>query len=84
VGLAWVAIATLLLVAIVFVGMARMILGVVYGQVPDGASSLRESLPIVAGPVTLAGLVLMLGLHLPGPLQTVLAEAARSLGGVAP
>jgi hydrogenase-4 component F len=83
-GLAWVAIAILLLVAVVFVGMARMILGMVYGEVPRDASRLKESFPLVAGPVALTGLVLMLGLYLPGPLRVVLAEAARSLGGASP
>ena len=83
-GLGWVAIVTLLLVAVVFVGMARTILGTLYGEVPEGSRSLHESFPLVAGPVALAGLVLMLGLYVPGPLRAVLAEAARSLGGAAP
>ena len=83
-GLGWVAVVTLLLVAIVFVGMARTILGLVHGEAPHGATSLRESPLLVSGPMALTGLVLMLGLHLPGPLRVALAQAARSLGGATP
>ncbi len=83
-GLAWLAVVMLLLMAIVFVGMARMILGIVYGRPPAGAPVLAETLPLVAGPLVLGVLVLALGLHLPAPLRTVLDQAARSLGGGTP
>ena len=68
----------------VFVGMARMILGVAYGRGAVDAPSLTESLPLVAGAVLLGSLVLMLGLYIPSPLHDTLAEAARALGGGAP
>jgi hydrogenase-4 component F len=83
-GLGWVAVVALGLVAIGFAGMARVILGVVYGESAAGGRDFRESFALVAGPVALTGLVLMLGLHVPGPLRVVLAEAARSLGGTTP
>jgi hydrogenase-4 component F len=82
--LAWLAIVMLVLMAIVFVGMARMILGVVYGAPDAGAPALTETAPLVAGPWILAGLVLMLGLYIPPVLHDVLARAAAALGGGAP
>jgi hydrogenase-4 component F len=83
-GLAWIAVVALALLAIVFVGMARMILGMLYGAPGREAPTLVERFPLVAGPVVLGGLVLMLGLYLPAPLQAVLAAAARSLSGGRP
>ena len=83
-GHAWLAIVMLVLLAIVFIGMARMILGVVYGTPEAGAPVLRETLPMVAGSLVLGGLVLMLGLYIPPALQSVLARAAGALGGGAP
>ena len=83
-SLAWLAIVMLVLMAIVFVGMARMILGVVYGAPDAGAPALAETFPLVAGPWALGGLVLMLGVYIPPALQGVLARAAAALGGGAP
>jgi hydrogenase-4 component F len=83
-GLAWLALAILVLFSIVFVAMARMLLRVVYTAPEPGASVLAEGPALVAGPVLLVGAVLLLGLHVPGPLRAVLADAARSLGGIAP
>jgi len=39
---------------------------------------------MVAGPMALAGIVLVLGLWLPRPLREHLAQAAATLGGSAP
>jgi hydrogenase-4 component F len=83
-GLVWLALAMLGLLAIVFVGMSRLILGVVYGEPRGDAAPPRESFSLIAGPLVLGGLVLMLGLYLPPPLRDVLGEAARSLGGGVP
>jgi hydrogenase-4 component F len=83
-GFVWLAVVMLALLSIVFVGMARMILGVTYGEAGGDARPLVETLPLVAGPVLLTGLVLMLGLYIPPSLQTTLAEAARALGGGTP
>ena len=83
-SLAWLAILMLALLAIVFVGMARMLLGVVYGAPEPDAPVLVEAFPLVAGPLALLGLVLMLGIYIPPALHAVLARAAGALGGGAP
>jgi hydrogenase-4 component F len=83
-GLGWLAVVMLALMAIVFVGMARMILGVAYGRAAPGAATLAETFPLVAGPALLGGIVLMLGLYIPGPLRDALTEASRALAGGAP
>jgi hydrogenase-4 component F len=83
-GFAWLALVAVALIAIIFVGMARTLLGVVYGEPAGDAPRLAESLPLVAGPIALGAIVLMLGLWIPAPLQGVLADAARALGGGAP
>ena len=83
-GLAWLAIVMLLLLALVFVGMARLILGVVYGTPEPGAPTLAEPLPLTAGPLLLGGLVLLLGLYIPPQLHDALVRAAGALGGGAP
>jgi hydrogenase-4 component F len=83
-GLAWLAIVMLALLAIVFVGMARMILGVVYGAPEADPPLLAETLPLVAAPLALGGLVLMLGFYIPPALQKLLTRAADALGGGAP
>jgi hydrogenase-4 component F len=85
-GHPWITVAMVLLLAIVFVGLATMVLGMLLGE---PASALRRapaptSVWLVGGPIALAALSLALGLYLPQPLQRVLAEAAASLGGHAP
>lgn len=83
-GFVWLAVLMIGLLAIIFVGMAKMILDVAYGK-PDGTGEpAAEATALIAGPVMLGLIVLMLGLYLPGPLRAVLGEAARALGGSAP
>jgi hydrogenase-4 component F len=82
-GMTWLAIVVVVLLTIVFIGMARMILDVVYGE-PTPTEPARETAPLVAGPVALAAIVLMLGVYLPGPLRVLLGQAALALGGTAP
>jgi len=82
-GMTWLAIVVVVLLTIVFIGMARMILEVVYGE-PNPAEPAGETAPLVAGPVALAAIVLMLGGYLPGPLRVLLGQAAVALGGAAP
>ena len=80
-----VAFLTLLLLAVIFVGVARMILELVLGEPPEPAiAPEREPAWMVLGPLVLAALVLMLGSYLPGVLQAQLASAATALGGAAP
>jgi hypothetical protein len=74
----------LVLLAIVFIGMATVILEVAYGQPDPSLTKERESGWLLGGPLALAAGVLLLGLYIPAPLHDVLARAAASLGGVAP
>jgi hydrogenase-4 component F len=87
-GHPWVGAATLLLLAIAFVGVARLILETVYAPAagPEPAAAPRESAWLLAGPVALAALLLALGLFIPPALRERLAEAAATLtpGSVAP
>lgn len=71
----------LLLLAIVFVGMGATVLTVVQGEPPEGleATRFRDSVS-TAGPILLfLALVLLLGLYIPPPLESLLREAAASL-----
>jgi hydrogenase-4 component F len=83
-GHVWIAIVTLLLLAVIFVGMASLVLEMGLGAPDDDAPPERESAWLVAGPVILAAAVLMLGVYIPGPLRDTLADAAVALGGNAP
>jgi hydrogenase-4 component F len=71
----------LLLLAVVFVGMGATVLAVVQGNPPDGpgATQFRDSVG-TAGPILLfLAFVLLLGLYIPPPLESLLREAAASL-----
>jgi len=80
-GLTWLALVMLLLLALVFVGMARLILAVVYGTPEPGAGTLAEPVSLMAGPLALGSCVLVLGVYIPPVLQNMLARAATALGG---
>lgn len=99
--LLWLAIVIVVLLAVIFIGMARMLLHVVYGGAEDegmgrdgggdgggGGGSVakptREAWQLLAGPLVLAALVLLLGVHIPAPLHALLGQAAQALGGTAP
>jgi hydrogenase-4 component F len=87
-GHAWIAAALLLLLAISFIGMAVLVLGMALGEPTPGPHGVpgrvRESAWLVASPIALAAVVLMLGLYIPGPLHEALTAAAAALGGAAP
>ncbi len=86
-GHPWIAATMLLALAIIFVGMAALVLGIALGEpAPDahGTVAARESPWLVAGPLALAAIVLTLGVYIPGPLQDVLTRAAAALGGRGP
>lgn len=79
----------ILLLVVIFIGLAAMILALVYGtpNVPREraeAGEQRERTWLVAAPAVLALLVLMLGVFIPPPLADTLARAATALGGHAP
>jgi hydrogenase-4 component F len=83
-GHPWIAAIMLLTLAVIFVGMAALVLGIALGEPAPGAVPVRESVWLVAGPVALAAIVLMLGVYIPGPLQDALTRAAVALGGRGP
>ncbi len=83
-GYIWLAVVVMVLFAVIFIGMAKMILDVAWGEPVEQGGPAHESPWLIGGPVALAALVLMLGLYLPAPLQVVLGEAARALGGFTP
>ena len=83
-GHPWIAAVMLLFLAIIFIGMAALVLGMALGEGEPGRVPVRESAWLVAGPMVLAAAVLMLGVYIPGPLHEVLARAATALGGTAP
>jgi hydrogenase-4 component F len=86
-GHPWIGAAALLCLAVAFVGMARLIVPMVYGTSAEpGGREARggENAWLVAGPVALALGVLLLGLFVPPALQRQLAAAAAVLGGRAP
>jgi hydrogenase-4 component F len=81
----WVAALVLVLLAVIFAGLAAMILEMVYAPRPSPAADTRGERPwLVVAPATLAALVLLLGVYIPKPLAAALASAARALGGHAP
>ena len=73
----------LLFLAIIFIGMASSVLPVVMGKIPAGmpATPYRDTPHTVLAPLALMGLILMLGLWIPQPLQDILREAVGLLGG---
>lgn len=83
-GHPWVAVGMVVLLAVIFVGMARPILGILFEPQTTPDPVAREPLLLIIGPVILGVVVLALGIYIPEALQRVLGEAARALGGVAP
>jgi hydrogenase-4 component F len=84
-GYVWMAVAMVALLAVIFVGMARMILDLAWGDPgPSTEPPLQESGLLLAGPAALGALAVLLGVYLPGPLQAALRQAASALGGAAP
>lgn len=75
----------LLLLIIVFMGMGATVLAIVQGRAPEesatGQAVYRDSIGTVLPIVIFMGLVLLLGLYIPPPLDALLQKAATSLGG---
>jgi hydrogenase-4 component F len=80
-SLFWITALYLLLLALIFVGMATSVLGMVYGPAAGRGDRPPEREPLwsVAPSAVLCSLVLVLGLYVPGPLKVQLKEAAQSL-----
>lgn len=85
-GHPWIAATTLALLAVIFIGMASVLLRLVYGDPRAAAPApvVPERGWLLAGPVVLALGSLALGLALPGSLHRILVDAAGALGGVGP
>ena len=83
----WIGAIVIALLAIIFVGLAAMILEMVYGnrEAAAGRSEHGEERKwLVVAPLALAAIVLLLGVYIPRPLSMALAAAAATLGGAAP
>lgn len=67
----------------IFIGMASTVIPVVMGRLPRDLEKTpyRDTVHTALPPAVLMGLVLMLGLWIPAPLQSLLQEAAELLGG---
>ena len=83
-GHPWIAAVMLLLLSVIFIGMAKLILEMALGSPESGTERQRESPWLLIGPVVLMLIVGMLGVYIPSALNSALARAAVSLGGVAP
>ncbi len=81
-GQLWVAGTLLVLLVVIFLGLASTVLEIVHGAA-DGRDG-REPAWLVLGPLALAVAVLLLGLYIPPPLEGALRQAAAALGGLAP
>jgi hydrogenase-4 component F len=73
----------LLFLAMIFIGMASTVLPVVMGKTPPDMEQTpyRDQAATVLPPLFLICVVLLLGLWIPMPLQTLLHDAANLLGG---
>ncbi len=70
----------LLLLGVVFLGMGTTVLAVVQGKAADApAGGFRDTLGTGLPILLFLGLVLLLGLYIPPPLETLLREAAAFL-----
>jgi len=83
-GHPWIAAVTLVLLGLIFIGIAVTILELLYRPGRSGARRERESWWLIAGPAALALAALVLGVSIPGPLQDLLARASTALGGAVP
>jgi hydrogenase-4 component F len=69
----------LALLGIVFVGMGSTVLAVVQGNPPEDGGGIRDSLGTCLPILCFLALVLMLGVYIPPPLQSLLQDAADFL-----
>jgi hydrogenase-4 component F len=73
----------LLLLGIVFIGMGSTVLAVVQGKPaePDDPAGYHDNPGTTAPILAFMALVLLLGLYIPAPLESLLTDAARLLEG---
>ncbi len=82
-GNTWTGVLFLLFLAVIFIGMASTVLPLVMGRVPAGVdrTGYRDSAATVLPLLALMGVILLMGLWIPLPLQGLLQDAAKLLGG---
>ncbi len=82
-GHTMVAIILLAALGIIFVGMAAIVLAMVYGKgaETESVASPKESMASILPPAALGVGVLVLGVYIPPALNQLLADAAHLLGG---
>lgn len=83
-GHPWITALVVVLLAIIFLGLATQVLGMLLGEPVHVLRRAPRSPWLVAGPMVLAVVTLGLGLYLPAPLQETIKAAAATLGGHAP
>ncbi len=83
-GHPWIGAATMLCLAVAFVGIARLVVGMAYGPPSGSNARTPESAWLVVGPAMLAVLLVALGVYIPPSLHQRLSDAAAALGGRAP
>ncbi|MBI1830434.1 MAG: hydrogenase, partial [Planctomycetes bacterium] len=73
----------LLLLAAVFIGMGSTVLGMVQGKPPDATETpeYEDGVSTVAPIVLFLAIVLLMGLYIPAPVETLLRDAARLVEG---
>ena len=78
-----IAIAFLILLALIFVGMSSAVLKMAQGKISDLPSTppRRETLLAIGPPMVLGLLILVLGLYVPPILSRALHDVAQTLGG---
>ena len=78
-----VAVGYLALLAVIFIGMANVVLPMAQGRAATRSEQrgAGEALWATLPPAALAAMVLVLGVYIPPAMSAVLHEAARSLGG---
>jgi hydrogenase-4 component F len=70
------------LLVLIFIGMATIVLNMSQGERPPGRDRLGSETPsMIVPPVLLGLLALLLGVYIPPALESMLREAARTLGG---
>lgn len=76
----------IVLSALIFIGMARTTISVIYGEPNEFQKEARwgDSPALVFAPLSLAALILILGLYIPGPLTSVLSRGSLLINGGAP
>jgi len=80
----WVAVTVLVLLAVIFIGMAAAMLRMAYGTPPERLAAVtqpREQACTFLPPLALALLVLVLGVYVPPVVEDTLRQAALVLGG---